>query len=77
LDIHPYKITVVPKTCGFWNKNVVLVTGFSVMCMMDISILSWHFSQMRVILISWDMVTHKTTGIGAVKSSYPKSTSPL
>jgi hypothetical protein len=29
--------------------------------------LNWHFSQMRLILMSRDILSHKTTGTGVVK----------
>jgi hypothetical protein len=65
LHIHLYKITVVPEF------KPVRFCGLSVMCLTDFLILSWHFSQMRLTLISQDKLTHKTTGTGVVKILMP------
>jgi hypothetical protein len=66
LHIRRYKITVVPEI-----KPVDYEIGLSIMCMTDFLIQSSHFSQLRLILISRNMLTHCTTGIGVVKIHMP------
>jgi hypothetical protein len=50
LRIRPYKITVVPEI-KLWimKKKLRFVIGLSIMCMIDLLILSWHVSQMRLL----------------------------
>jgi hypothetical protein len=48
------------------KKERDFVSDLTNMCMTDLLILGRHFSQMRLILLSRDMVTHKTTCIGVV-----------
>jgi hypothetical protein len=53
------------------KKGKGFVIGLSTMFMMDFFILWWKVSQIRQILDSRNMLTHKTTGIGVVKILMP------
>jgi hypothetical protein len=70
LHIRPYKI-VLPEIKPVDCEKSVRFCYLSVMCMTDFLILNWHFSQMRLILISRVILTHITTGIGVVKILMP------
>jgi hypothetical protein len=63
LHISSYRITIVPENKPMdYEKRGGFVIGLSIMCMT-----SRNFSQMRLISISWDKSTHRTTGIGEAK----------
>jgi hypothetical protein len=53
------------------NKEWGFVIDLSIMCMTDFLNLSRYFSQMRVIVISKDMLTHTTTVTGVMNIHMP------
>jgi sugar phosphate permease len=57
LKLNPW---IMKKERGF-------VIGLWNMCMKDLLNLSWHISQMRLILISRVMLAHRTIGMGVAK----------
>jgi hypothetical protein len=73
LHIHIKLLLYLTLNLWIMKKDWGFVISLSVMCMMDFLILSWQFSQIRLILISRDMLTHKPTGIGVLKILMPNS----
>jgi hypothetical protein len=72
LHIHLYIITVVSEIKPWIMKEELgFVIGLSILCMTDFLILGLHYSQMRPILTSLDMITHSTTCTPIVKIIMP------
>jgi hypothetical protein len=68
LHVLPYKITIVPEIKPRdYEKRVVFCNSFINILHDGLIDPKLTFSQMRLILIFHNMVTHKTTGTGVVK----------